>query len=189
MATFQPSALRSTLAERCRCGARDLASIESRKALHFSGNRIAYFAALLPMHPFGPCIEHKTPPCDIVHSFLESTIHEPGRTVRLQIGSMINLASSAFRSRFHMIAYWDRSGCLRTGFGRRMGYLARASGSRPHRTVRLSSIFSNHPRDMETARRCGVGHTAVSATQGVGLRRCVLRPDGCCCIAMCLKLS
>ena len=74
--TFRPSALRSTLDERNG----DLASIESRKALHFSGNRIAYFAALLPMHTFGPDNEHKTPPCDSVHSFLESTIHEPGST-------------------------------------------------------------------------------------------------------------
>ena len=29
----------------------------------------------------------------------------------------------------------------------------------------------------------------AAATQGVGLRRCVLRLDGCCCIAMGLKLS
>src|SRR4029077_3823133 len=69
---------------------------------------------------------------------------------------------------------------LRTVFGRRMGYPTSAPGSRPHRTVGLSSIFSGHPGDLETARRCRVGHSAVPPTQGVGLRRCVLRLDGRC---------
>ena len=99
---------------------------------------------------------------------------------------MTDLASSVFRSRWHIIAYWvdHRSGRLRTGFGRRMGYPASAPGSRPHRTVGLSSIFPGHPGDLETARRCRVGHSAVPPTQGVGLRRCALRLDGRCCIAM-----
>src|SRR5260370_39665004 len=39
----------------------------------------------------------------------------------------------------------------------------------------LSSIFSGHPGDLETARRCRVGHSAIPPTQGVRLRRCVLR--------------
>src|SRR5215471_9001103 len=48
-----------------------------------------------------------------------------------------------------------------------MGYPTSAPGSRPHRTVGLSSIFSGHPGDLETARRCRVGHSAVPPTQGI----------------------
>ena len=58
------------------------------------------------MYTFGPDNEHKTPPCDSVHSFLEVQFTNREVPVILQIGSMINLAGSAFRSRFHMIAYW-----------------------------------------------------------------------------------
>ena len=65
-----------------------------------------------------------------------------------------------------------------------MGYPACAAGSQPHPTVGLSSIFPGHPGDLETARRCRVGHSAVPTAQGVGLRRCVLRLDGGCCIAI-----
>ena len=41
-------------------------------------------------------------------------------------------------------------------------------GSRPHRTVELSSIFPGHPGDLETAWRCCADHSSVSATQASG---------------------
>jgi hypothetical protein len=100
---------------------------------------------------------------------------------------MTDLASSVFRSRWHSIAYWVATALVvfELALGGVWDILRVPQGSRPHRTtVGLSSIFPDHPGDLETARLCRVGHSAVPPTQGVGLRRCALRLDGRCCIAM-----
>ena len=97
---------------------------------------------------------------------------------------MPNLATSAFGSRYRIIAYWVTTtlvvfelalggvwDILRVpqvrGLIERLGY---------------PQYFLVILGNLETARRCRVGHSAVSQTQGVGLRRRALRLDGRCCI-------
>lgn len=130
------------------------------------------------------------PSCSFYHFHAWSIYYsaseaESGRDLQLDANDL----PCPFRLRFapshHCLLGNHHSGRLRTGFGRRMGYLASAPGSRPYRgTLGLSPIFPGHPRNLETARRCRVGHSGFSPTQGVGLRRCDLRLDGRCCIAI-----
>jgi hypothetical protein len=104
---------------------------------------------------------------------------------------MTDLASSTFSSRSRIIAYWVTTALVVSelalggvwdilrvpqvrGLIERLGY---------------PLYFLVHPGDLETARRCRVGHSAVPPTQGVGLRRCVFRLDGRCCIAIGLEVD
>ena len=93
---------------------------------------------------------------------------------------MPNLATSAFGSRYRIIAYWVTTtlvvfelalggvwDILRVpqvrGLIERLGY---------------PQYFLVILGNLETARRCRVGHSAVSPTQGVGLRRRALDLTG-----------
>jgi DoxX-like protein len=115
-------------------------------------------------------------------------IEERGRARRdSEINAVTDLASSVFRSRWHSIAYWVttalvvfelalggvwdilRAPQVRGLIEQRLGY--------PLYFLTILGIW-------KTARLCRVGHSAVPPTQGVGLRRCALRLDGRCCIAM-----
>ena len=65
-----------------------------------------------------------------------------------------------------------------------MGCPAGTSGSWAHRTFGISSIFFDHPWNLEIVGRCCVGDPAVPEAKGVGLCRCTLRSDGRCCLAV-----
>jgi hypothetical protein len=93
---------------------------------------------------------------------------------------MTDLASSAFSSRSHIIAYWVTTALVvsELALGGVWDILRAPQVRGLIERVGLSSIFSGHPGDLETARRYRVAHSAVPPTQGVGLCRCVLRLDG-----------
>ena len=99
---------------------------------------------------------------------------------------MTNLATSAFTSRYRVIGYWVTTALVvfELALGGVWDILRVPQVRDLIERLGLSSISPRDPGNLEAARRCRVGHSAVPPTQGVGLRRCVLRLDGRCFIAI-----
>jgi len=98
---------------------------------------------------------------------------------------MTNLASSAYASRYRVIGYWVTTALVvfELALGGVWDILRVPQVRDLIERLGYPQYFLD-PGNLEAARRCRVGHSAVPPTQGVGLRRCVLRPDGRCFIAI-----
>jgi len=88
---------------------------------------------------------------------------------------MIDLASSVLTPRRNVIIYWVTTALV--VFELTMGGawdLLRVPQVRGLIERLGSSLLPDHPGHVETARCCGLGHSEVSPTEGMGLCRCVL---------------
>src|SRR5579859_1052209 len=70
-----------------------------------------------------------------------------------------------------------------------MGCSASAPGSRTHCAFGVPSLFPGYSGYLEAARRCGIDHSEVPSTEGVGVCRRALRLDGCGCITIRLRVG
>ena len=104
----------------------------------------------------------------------------------LQIDAMTNLASSAFTSRDRVIGYWVTTALV-------VFELALGGAWDILRVPQVRDLIERLGYPQYLLMILGIwkllgavafGHSAVPTTQVVGLRRCALRFDGSCCIAI-----